>query len=224
MHSKGHAGKGKSERSTTMKSIDLNEFIVDVHKNAVAHGWWDDNRTFAELRSLLHCELSEAMESYRKNEQLVWHKCPFVTASCEHVDIVAGGTDCKTCTPAMRKPEGIAVELIDFCIRVMDWMGRYELGFAEKLKDPASLIAFCVDDFQDDEITDILNVSLPALVDVLHDHITMSRMMQSNIYLIKAVGIALAWIEHQGLDPVHLMQEKHEYNKGRSYRHGNKRC
>jgi NTP pyrophosphatase (non-canonical NTP hydrolase) len=36
-----------------------------VHGNAVAHGWWDDERNDGELIALCHSELSEMLEALR---------------------------------------------------------------------------------------------------------------------------------------------------------------
>lgn len=47
--------------------MSVNKFAQEVHQNAVAHGWWDDPRTFGEIISLCHSELSEALEEVRAN-------------------------------------------------------------------------------------------------------------------------------------------------------------
>ena len=77
--------------------MTLNEWAQAIHDNAVDHGWWDEPRSFGEIVALCHSELSEALEADRKGEPLVW---------------VDNG-----------KPEGIAVELIDCMIRILDWLG-----------------------------------------------------------------------------------------------------
>lgn len=76
----------------------------EVHANAVAHGWWDDTTSFDDRLAkipekilLVHCELSEAIEEYRKgNIQLYFDK---------------------------EKPEGVFVELADAIIRILDLAG-----------------------------------------------------------------------------------------------------
>jgi hypothetical protein len=34
------------------------------------------------------------------------------------------------------------------------------------------------------------------------------------------MSMVLVWINRQGIDPLKLMLEKHEYNKTRPYKHG----
>lgn len=63
-----------------MKTMNMNAFTQDVHRNAVAHGWWDEERSPGTIRSLFHAELSEALEAYRNHETLVWHKCRSTTS------------------------------------------------------------------------------------------------------------------------------------------------
>ena len=41
--------------------MTVNEFAQDVHKNAVAHGWYDAPITFPEVAVMIHAEISEAV-------------------------------------------------------------------------------------------------------------------------------------------------------------------
>ena len=90
----------------------LNELCKEVYQNAVDHGWWDEQRTFGDLISLCHSELSEALEEFRNG-----HKPD------------------ETYLNANGKPEGAPTELADVMIRIMDMCGHYNIDLEKALYD-----------------------------------------------------------------------------------------
>ncbi len=107
-----------------MKS--LNEWAKEIHENAVAHGWWDEQRSFGEIVALCHSELSEALEEYRSGQPNVYAVCgedhtPCGGIECDHWEAFNGS--CKQGV-LIDKPEGIAVEMADCIIRILDWCGK----------------------------------------------------------------------------------------------------
>ncbi len=44
---------------------ELNNLAAAVHENAVAHGWWEQERELPEILMLCVSELAEALEEYR---------------------------------------------------------------------------------------------------------------------------------------------------------------
>lgn len=76
---------------------------------AEAKGWHDQERTFGEEVSLMHSELSEALESYRERGDVVY-------------------------TVDQGKPEGIGIELADLVIRVLDFCAKENIDLETLLK------------------------------------------------------------------------------------------
>ena len=48
--------------------MNIKEMSEEVHRNAVDHGWWEGVRPIPELLCLVHSEVSEALEAYRKGD------------------------------------------------------------------------------------------------------------------------------------------------------------
>lgn len=48
--------------------MNLKEWQKKIHQNAKKHGWWDSERPIPETLCLIHSEVSEALEAYRKDD------------------------------------------------------------------------------------------------------------------------------------------------------------
>ena len=92
--------------------MEINKIAKEIHENAVAHGWWEEERSLPEIIALCHSELSEALEAYRNHEPYVWIK--------KSMDD--------------EKPDGVAVELIDCVIRIFDYLQCREFDIEEIIR------------------------------------------------------------------------------------------
>lgn len=99
--------------------MTLNEWAKEIHENACAHGWWDEERPLPEVLMLIVSELAEALEEARAGRGMEWTGCTLDDGGCYSVGAVE---PCDKC--AYGKPEGIAVEVADALIRILDWCGH----------------------------------------------------------------------------------------------------
>lgn len=123
--------------------MNLNEFAQEVHETTVKHGWWETEPSFGEFIALCHSELSEALEEYRNGKPIEYHYCnatvdydiALVGRRCVAFDeddgTVCTGNDCELYD---NKPEGIAVELADCIIRILDYCGKEGIDIEKILR------------------------------------------------------------------------------------------
>lgn len=192
----------------------INELAKEIHQNAVDHGWWDEERDTPEIVALIHSEWSEALEEARAGNPMVYACLP------------EGGPMWTPRTTENReeimnqhlKPEGIAVELIDGCIRVLDYMGHVEAEVTTPDGGKCAIEDFYIDDMLTDipdKITEVI-----ACLHVFTSQMLMQDSIPDGHATLMIFAMALGWVKKQGIDPLALMLEKHEYNKTRPYKHG----
>ena len=205
----------------------ISELAKEVHENAVAHGWWDDEREAPEIIALIHSEWSEALEEARAGRPIAYIIVHYGWQGDPHEAIVERGQDGKYMYCGKEysgKPEGVAVELIDGCIRILDYMGKLEADLQEDGR------ASEVEGLYTDANVAKVPEKLPELVAALHIYTAGSMMTRSfhdlsipDIFpLLEGMAAALSWVKKQGLDPLAILLEKHAYNKTRPYKHGKK--
>ena len=112
--------------------MNLTEFMKEVHENAVAHGWWEEERSFGDIIALCHSELSEALEEYRANRPNVYFVIKRVQDDGTIVPEIR--TDWGNGDFAGEKPEGIATELADCIIRILDYCGHTGIDIETVMK------------------------------------------------------------------------------------------
>lgn len=90
--------------------MNINATQIAVHKTATEKGWWEKPRPVPECLCLIHSEISEALEEYRKGYAAV------------------------TYNGEGNKPEGMPVELADAVIRIMDLCEYLSIDLAAAIK------------------------------------------------------------------------------------------
>lgn len=193
----------------------LNELAKEIHELAVSKGWWEQERSFAEIIALCHSELSEALEEYRNGKSIIYHDCEYHDTRWKCPDKFDGCQYGENKGCMISKLEGIAVELADTIIRILDYCGKENI-------DIDSIIAYGdignpPDDF-----------SLPKLI--AHSHWKLSMAYESYIsyrndyqdWLVSCIYIIQEWCKLKKVDLDEIIRIKHEYNKTRPYKHGGK--
>jgi NTP pyrophosphatase (non-canonical NTP hydrolase) len=95
--------------------MDLNELQIDCHYLAREKGFWveGEERNVPEMLALIHSEISEALEEYRKGS--------------DTEEVYYRDTD--------GKPEGFGVELADAVIRILDLAEGLQINLADRIRE-----------------------------------------------------------------------------------------
>lgn len=235
-----------------------NKMRDEVHRVAVEHGWWEKPLTFPEIIVMCHSELSEAVEEFRAGRPMVYYPCN-AGGMCVY-DEPDRRTDCGSrvynpatpeifCKAKSKKPEGVAVELADCILRILDYMGRVGADVEGIMKRLPGFASYPQLIYQEDK-----KKPLPDLVAGCHYLLSGAYMSQRSAEILgrkksqkvkaanlrhpfrvrdfertareKMVGCILdilRWGKANGVDMEEIIALKHEYNKTREYRHGGKK-
>lgn len=214
-HCGGCDGKSKYERGN-FKLKGFNELAKAIHQNAVDHGWWEEERSIAEIIALCHSELSEALEEYRSGMPMVYQNCKVALSDGEEgLEAICAPEDCDNtwgeCADCCEKPEGVVVELADCVIRILDYCLRRSIDIETALKSRRA---------GND------TYSLPELVAECHYLLSLAYKDAEprSLYFAECINLIQFWCNENGGDLEEAIVIKHEYNKSRPYRHGGKKC
>lgn len=176
--------------------MNYNEWAKEIHENAVKHGWYDKPISQYEYAALFHSEISEAFEEYRKGMP----------------DVYWTG---EICAPASdQEPHGIAIELIDLAIRLLDYAGARGLDVDNGAGEYHIILP------EIDGFVQMIYLLHDIAKDVAYDGLKLF-----NVAAIRAIiNTVEDYCKSKHLDLETLLRLKHEYNKTRPYRHGGKRC
>lgn len=209
---------------------NINVLAAEAHENAVAHGFWDVPDAEDRHVALIHCELSEAIQAERDGDSLRRYICKEWDGSGEGectmktrgvcvdypMDALPGNGD--SCSH--RKPEGVAVELADFVIRLMD----FAAGHRMKIPTRPQIVP--------------VYASLPRLVNRLHstiDELVHFREIDAGFgfedgtgcvaqvqLVVYALELVETYLDEQGINLWEVVREKMDYNRTRPALHGKK--
>jgi hypothetical protein len=209
---------------------EIEKRIPLIHQLAVEKGWWDggvENRDVFDIVNNFHAEVSEAWEEYRAGRMDLWWTydgTPIkdgVRGQKGLLGLLENGAMFAAAgclgpyrPPILCKPEGFWVELADLCIRVMDCFGAYNWE---------TVIGKVAEDGDE-------KLSIPAIVSILHSDIecTFDGSNRTAFWLFPELHCsyltlsAIHSAESHGVNLFELIDLKHEYNKTRPHRHGDK--
>jgi hypothetical protein len=193
-----------------MTTKTLADKTAEIVENNTRLGWYVNCATFPEAMALLHSEVSEAVEAWRR-----WGLKDFTDSRSEQDELDG----------VLPKPEGVGSEFADVLIRLLDdaWLfGKLDLDEA---------LAACHGRFGIDE-------SFMVNMNTLHVMIAKASMAHGSNDWEDEEGTRGGWTwrkqftailvflrqlsEHYGIDLEAEYERKAAYNRTRPYRHGGK--
>lgn len=177
------------------------KIIEDIHQNSVDHGWHDKEKNDEERIFLYHTEISEAGEEYRNNRPPLY----FIKNKKIETDFSLWQGE---------KPEGMAVELVDCVIRILDDCGKLKYDISKDLRG----------DYETKDNWLMSGSTFPAFLTHLH-YLLSCAYVNKNAklsYLASCIEYIIMWCKKHNWDFETALKYKHEYNKTREYRHGGK--
>lgn len=165
----------------------LNNIALRIHKAAVAKGFWDIPGAETKHIVKMHSELSEAVQADRAG----------IMYELETED---------------SKPEGVAAELADFVMMLLDWAVYNRFSVPDDNE--------CSCDAGQDYIEDM---TLPELVMMLHEGIVYAHnrcLIAPGTQIGVMVHMVNIWLEHHGHSLANIIDAKIKYNASRPRLHG----
>lgn len=184
------------------RPMSMNALQNHVHDVAKSKGWWDSSRLFNECIVLIHSEVSEALESYRRHEDAHWNN--------------------------EGKPDGYGIELGDVFIRILDTCASQDWSLAEDLTVLLPNLDGPNSAWRRIQSKALEEAPVTSFVDGLlkiHDALTGAHfsMIGARKALAQAAIATFALAEHSCIDLEAMVKIKVAFNETRPHRHGGKR-
>lgn len=192
---------------------DLHELAVDIHRTAIDHGWWEEERDFDEMCFLLTTELSEAFEEYRERKPMIYH------GPAKPREDGREGT--------IRKPEGFAVEMADVVIRACDTVLSVinQIGADVSINEVIRPYWVREAALTQPKLLGKAMRYIDRRINRLADLYEMGSLQEVVVQLTSVIVFVAVLAEREGCkDFWAVVREKMAYNDSRAYRHGGKVC
>lgn len=193
--------------------MKLSDLTAAIHQNAVDHGWWEAKRSFGEIIALCHSELSEALEEYRE------HKPNVYFMKQDKMSAAFGECDMDICTDIGswkgEKPEGVAVELADCIIRILDYFGYRNYDTDKLVMNFGSLMKI-------ESFGDFITLCHASLSYAYCNGMVEGDWMEP-LMMFDCITYIYKWADINKVDMDEVIKIKCEFNKTRPYRHGGKK-
>lgn len=188
----------------TLKDMPLAAMRDEVYQVNVEHGWFEDDRLFDESMALLHTEIAEASDAWRR-----WGLSDATgRVTQNHLAMDAA------------KPEGVGSEFADILVRLLDNDQRHGIDLPALFAEFTG--AFSVNDsFMVNMNT--LHVFVAQASILFEDEMPEFCDVSWQGYLTRTLTFLVQLSEHYGIDLMAEYQRKIAYNRTRPYRHGDKR-
>lgn len=189
--------------------MSLNDLRDKAYKNAVAHGWHEEELSNEHCLCLVISELMEAVEADRKNRHA---KRKFFNHSIDYGlrELHLKKKDfnnyfCNSFNDNIK--DSVEDELADTCIRILDLAGLRDINLSY------------IDDLM------INQVSFTEYIYAVSSFIS-NPYKTSNDWLERHLSDSLGWIfsfcKKKNIDILWHIEQKMKYNELRPYKHGNK--
>lgn len=178
--------------------MNLNELRNQAYRNAVVHGWHEENLSDEHSLCLVISELMEAVEADRKGKNANKERFDYYMSLKERSDdefIYAFKYDIK---------DSVEDELADSCIRLLDLAGLRDID----------LDSF---DYEGSDTEDYSNMSFTESMFRICVYIT-DNFYRAELFIL--LNEIFAFCRDRNIDIFWYIEQKMKYNELRSYKHG----